>query len=68
MSDEQVIDMLIKRVEKMQDKLDTHDNRITQILVSIGKAQVKNAMITGVFGTVGGALTVIILKYLFNAF
>lgn len=68
MSDQQVIDMLIKQIEKMDKKIEIHDNRITQILVSIGKAQVKNAMITGVFGTVGGALTVIILKYLFNAF
>ena len=68
MSDQQVIDMIIKRVEKMEDRIETHDNRITQILVSIGKAQVKVAMITAVFSTVGGSLTVLILKYMFNAF
>lgn len=68
MSQEQIIQMLVKRIEDMENKIEKHDNRIMQILVSMGKLQVKTAMITGIFSTFGGGMTIILLKYVFKAF
>lgn len=58
-------------MEKLKDhdkKISKHDDIITHILVSMGKMQVKTAMITGIFSTIGGGLSIIILKFVFNAF
>ena len=66
MSQEQIIQMLIKRMDDMEEKLEKHDTRLMHILVTIGKIQVRTAMVTGIFSTVGGAIAVIIAKYLLN--
>jgi hypothetical protein len=66
MSNEQLLNMIMKRLDEHQAKLEKHDGIITKILIAIGSMKVKVGMIVGIFSTIGGILTAIVMKYVLN--
>ena len=66
MSNEQILQYIMKRLDEHEAKLEKYGGLITNILITVGGMKVKIGMIVGIFSTIGGILAAIVMKYLLN--
>lgn len=68
MSNDQILAMLIKRVDKMEEKNEINATLINKLFVQMGQMRVKLFFITAVFSTIGSGIGIILIKYIFKGF
>lgn len=68
MSDAQIIAMIREDIKELKANNREQDKLINKLYVIVGKLTVRSTIINSVFGTIGGGLAIILLKYVFKAF
>jgi hypothetical protein len=68
MSSDQVIEILMDRVKVLEKKDDRKTDLINELFVIVGKMTVKTTMIVSIFSTIGGGISILLLKFVFKAF